>query len=60
MCVCVCECECVLRSEKIDFIFNRCALALMLEVPWYRGSQAVRRMQMITLMRVVEVAVKSY
>lgn len=28
-----------LRSEKIDFIFNRCALALMLEVPWYCGSQ---------------------
>lgn len=28
-----------LRSEKIDFIFNRCALALMLDVPWYRGSQ---------------------
>ena len=28
-----------LRSEKIDFIFNRCALALMVEVPWYCGSQ---------------------
>ena len=28
-----------LMSEKIYFIFNRCALALMLDVPWYRGSQ---------------------